>query len=168
MIYSYQQGDRTYTVNLEQQPDGTYCAVIDGRVYQLTASRLNDGVWRIRLDGLPDTKTVYTAVQGRERYIKIDGETVQTLKVPEVQSGRRRGNSVGKDARLVAQMPGQVVEVYVMAGESVTSGQTLLVLEAMKMEIRITAPREGVISQIMVKKGDIVEREQLLVELEQV
>jgi pyruvate carboxylase subunit B len=56
--------------------------------------------------------------------------------------------------------------VNVEEGETVSKGQTLLVLEAMKMEIRIHAPREGVIQKLFVKQGQTVEREQILIEIE--
>lgn len=46
------------------------------------------------------------------------------------------------------------------------AGQTLIILEAMKMEIRIVAPQDGSIKALHVAKGDVVERDQLLVELD--
>jgi biotin carboxyl carrier protein len=67
---------------------------------------------------------------------------------------------------LTAQMPGQVVETLVSDGESVASGQTLVILEAMKMEIRIAAPADGVVKKVLVSQGDIVDRGQPLVEME--
>ena len=64
-------------------------------------------------------------------------------------------------------MPGQVRAVNVAEGESVTKGQTLLVLEAMKMEIRIQAPRDGKVAKLFVQQGQTVEREQMLIEIEE-
>jgi len=55
--------------------------------------------------------------------------------------------------------------VNVSEGESVTKGQTLLVLEAMKMEIRVQAPVDGVVKKLFVKQGQTVEREQMLIEI---
>jgi pyruvate carboxylase subunit B len=49
----------------------------------------------------------------------------------------------------------------------VTKGQTLLVLEAMKMEIRIQAPRDGKVAKLFVQQGQTVEREQMLIEIEE-
>ena len=62
-------------------------------------------------------------------------------------------------------MPGQVRAVNVSEGDAVTKGQTLLVLEAMKMEIRVHAPRDGVVKKLLVKQGQTVEREQILIEI---
>jgi pyruvate carboxylase subunit B len=64
-------------------------------------------------------------------------------------------------------MPGQVRAVNVQAGDPVTKGQTLLLLEAMKMEIRVQAPMDGVVKRLIVKQGQTVEREQVLIEIEE-
>jgi pyruvate carboxylase subunit B len=62
-------------------------------------------------------------------------------------------------------MPGQVRAVQVTMGQSVSKGQTLLVVEAMKMEIRVVAPRDGLVKSLRVQQGQTVERDQLLVEI---
>jgi biotin carboxyl carrier protein len=62
-------------------------------------------------------------------------------------------------------MPGQVRAVNVSEGEAVTKGQTLILLEAMKMEIRIQAMQDGVVSKLYIEQGQTVEREQILVEI---
>ena len=62
-------------------------------------------------------------------------------------------------------MPAQVREVQVAAGERVEKGQTLLLLEAMKMEIRIKAPTGGLVKKLLVSSGQSVDKEQLLVEI---
>jgi biotin carboxyl carrier protein len=62
-------------------------------------------------------------------------------------------------------MPGQVRAVNVEEGALVTKGQTLLLLEAMKMEIRIQSPQNGVVRKLLVQQGQTVEREQMLIEI---
>ena len=62
----------------------------------------------------------------------------------------------GGAGNLNAPMPGKVVRVAVSAGDEVTRGQTLVVLEAMKMEHAITAPADGVVSEVFHKDGDQV------------
>ena len=64
-------------------------------------------------------------------------------------------------------MPGQVRAVNVVEGDTVTKGQTLLVLEAMKMEIRIQAPRDGKVMKIFAEQGQTVAREQILIEIDE-
>ncbi|PYQ14688.1 MAG: hypothetical protein DMH00_01155 [Acidobacteria bacterium] len=63
-------------------------------------------------------------------------------------------------------MPGLVRRVAVVAGETVRRGQTLVVLEAMKMEIRITAPEQARVIKLHCGAGDQVDRGQVLVDLD--
>ena len=67
--------------------------------------------------------------------------------------------------RVLAPIPGRVVSVLVSAGDSVTQGQTLVVLEAMKMELALTAPQDGVVQKVNVTAGDMVSDGAELVEL---
>jgi biotin carboxyl carrier protein len=62
-------------------------------------------------------------------------------------------------------MPAQVRAVQVSEGDSVEAGQTLLLLEAMKMEIRVQAPHAGRVARLLARPGDTVERDQVLVEM---
>ena len=62
-------------------------------------------------------------------------------------------------------MPGKVVEVQVKKGSSVRKGDTLIILEAMKMEHKVIAPSTGKIKDVLVSKGEQVENGQTLVVL---
>ena len=64
---------------------------------------------------------------------------------------------------LKAPMPGRVLKTEVGTGDAVVKGQLLLILEAMKMEHRITAPRDGIVEVMHVLEGDQVVNGQLLV-----
>lgn len=65
-----------------------------------------------------------------------------------------------------APMPGLILDINVDEGQEVKEDDALLILEAMKMENVITSPRDGVIKSISFKKGDAVEKNQLLIEFE--
>lgn len=65
-----------------------------------------------------------------------------------------------------APMPGNILDVKVNVGDSVTSGQVLVILEAMKMENDIVAPANGKITSINVKKGDSVNSNDLIITME--
>ena len=67
---------------------------------------------------------------------------------------------------LKAPMPGLVLDVKVSPGDSVTTSDVVLVLEAMKMENNIKAPAEGVVKSIEIEKGQAVEKNQVLVTFE--
>ncbi|MCL4139960.1 UNVERIFIED_CONTAM: hypothetical protein GTU68_044878 [Idotea baltica] len=63
-------------------------------------------------------------------------------------------------------MPGLIIDISVTKNQEVKENQPLLILEAMKMENIITSPKDGIIKSISVKKGDAVEKNQLLIEFE--
>ena len=79
--------------------------------------------------------------------------------------GGAEGNA-GKESRIEAPMPGLVLKVHVAIGQTVSRGESLLVLEAMKMENDIKAHFDGVISAINVHQGDAVSKGQVLIEFE--
>lgn len=108
--------------------------------------------------------TAYVSFDNAKRWVTINGQTFVLAR----QSGsRKRGGSHQHAAgELTAPMPGQIRAVNVSEGEAVTKGQTLIILEAMKMEIRIQAPMDGVVKSLAVKVGQTVEREQNLIIVE--
>jgi 3-methylcrotonyl-CoA carboxylase alpha subunit len=67
---------------------------------------------------------------------------------------------------VISPMPGRVVKVAVSPGDRVKMNQTLVVLEAMKIEHQVAAPRDGVVEQVLCQAGDQVELGAPLVELE--
>ncbi|MCC6805137.1 MAG: biotin/lipoyl-binding protein [Anaerolineae bacterium] len=156
----YESGGATYSVSLQPLGDGMFRASVGERDYTVRATPVEGG-WLLAFDGRQIR--VYAAARGSERFVGIDGQAY-TLNVPA--AGRRRATGVG-GGDLTAQMPGQVREVFVAAGDTVASGQALLLLEAMKMEIRISAPADGQVRRVLVQPGDVVDRGQRLVEMDQ-
>ncbi|MEZ4668407.1 MAG: biotin/lipoyl-containing protein [Anaerolineae bacterium] len=159
MIYTYNHDGQTYHITLEPQADGSYRAEIDGRVLTFQAQPLPYGGWHIVLDG--KSNNVYTAKQADQRWVQADGQT----SVLDVAKPNRRQRAV-LSGELSAQMPGQVTAVLAQEGEQVVRGQTLLVMEAMKMEMRVAAPVDGTVKRLLVKVGNVVERGQVLAEID--
>ncbi len=162
--YTFQHNGQTHQITLELQSDDTLRAIIDGRSIALRASRTVNGAWLIDMNGI--RHTVYTAAQGNERHVHADGQSF-TLTVPDARESARRRSTHSADgtAALNAQMPGKVTTVLAAAGDHVERGQTLMILEAMKMEIRVNAPEAGIVMRLLVETGQIVERGQLLAEI---
>lgn len=67
---------------------------------------------------------------------------------------------------ITAPMPGLILDILVEEDQEVREEDQLLILEAMKMENIITSPRNGVIKNISVSKGDAVDKKQLLIEFQ--
>ena len=71
----------------------------------------------------------------------------------------------GGDGRLIAPMPGKILEIRTEQGAKVSEGETLLIMEAMKMELAIKAPIDGQVDQLAVEAGDLVEADTVLLEI---
>ena len=75
-----------------------------------------------------------------------------------------RADEAGGGDRVVAPMPGRIVLVKAAAGDEVAEGDELLVMEAMKMELSLKAPRAGTIEKLDAAEGDFVDADAVLVE----
>lgn len=71
----------------------------------------------------------------------------------------------GEPTGVVSQLAGTVVSIQAAVGQSVVAGEQLLVIEAMKMNTTVTAPRAGTVTAIAVETGSVVEEGQVLVTL---
>lgn len=118
--------------------EGLYSLVVDGKSYQVSCTR-SDGGYEILLSGQLFNVRVLT-----EREWKLE-------KIAPKQSGQTGPFT------LKAPMPGLVKSVFVAAGDEVAQGSRLLILEAMKMENEISAPRAGRVAEVHVQAGNIVE-----------
>lgn len=149
------------TVDLTPAGKG-FIATIGNKAANLEIVRSENGKLELLIDG--KRVTAYISADNAKRWVTIHGQTFVLTK----SSGARRDGHGHHHAagELTAPMPGQVRAVNVSEGEAVTKGQTLLVLEAMKMEIRVQAPFDGIVSSLSAKAGQIVEREQILLVLD--
>ncbi len=87
----------------------------------------------------------------------------------EKGESRRQVNreSSGRGSDIVAPMPGRVGQILVQPGDSVQRGQTVIILESMKMELEIAAQRDGVVKRVSVEPGAQVDKGMRLLELEE-
>ncbi|MFP5308573.1 MAG: acetyl/propionyl/methylcrotonyl-CoA carboxylase subunit alpha [Actinomycetes bacterium] len=105
---------------------------------------------------------VLVSATGTERHVLLPSGQVSLVvepRFPEHAGGDVAGATL-------APMPGSVVEVAVAVGDTVARGDLLLVLEAMKMEHRITAPADGVVAEVRVEAGSQVDADAVLVVVE--
>ncbi len=139
----------------------TYRATIGDKAVEVEIIRASDGQLELLIDG--QRVTAYVSSDGAKRWVTVNGQTVVLKKA---SAAKRKSSGQDQASELIAPMPGLVRSVNVVEGEAVKKGQTLLTVEAMKMEIRIQAPRDGVVESLTVKVGQTVEREQILIVLE--
>jgi biotin carboxyl carrier protein len=160
--FSFEHNSESIPVELTPT-GGAYRATVGDKTANVEILQAKDG----KLELLIDSKrvTAYVSSDNANRWVTING---QTLVLTRSSGARKSGHGSHHAAgELTAPMPGQVRTVNVIEGDAVTKGQTLLVLEAMKMEIRIHAPRDGIVKKLFVKQSQTVEREQILIEVEE-
>jgi len=100
-------------------------------------------------------------LQGRLRVVSVEDERQRRLRESSGGPVARSG-----EYNLRAPMPGLIIAVPVAEGQTVTKGQDLVILESMKMQNELKAPREGAVSRVRVKPGDSVEHNQVLLTLD--
>jgi acetyl/propionyl-CoA carboxylase alpha subunit len=105
---------------------------------------------------------------GIELWISGERYAVEELRGGDAAGGANGGSARADDDAMLAPMPAKIVRVHVAAGDAVADGQALVVLESMKMELSVTAPRAGRVRRVGadVIPGAIVAAGTLLVELE--
>jgi len=165
---------RPHTVELDQQeaePGGKtkLRAIVDGVERLLDARRLGPGVWSLIADG--EVRLVEidgTAPKLSVEVSHADGEPRQAT----VEVARAGGDAVAASERAAtgpavvrAPIPGKLVKLLVKAGDRVKAGQTLAVLEAMKMENELRAPRDAAVAAVHASEGATVETGQELLSL---
>jgi 3-methylcrotonyl-CoA carboxylase alpha subunit len=155
----WRDGERTRSVTLTPLGEGRYRAEVDGVPLEVTIAGDADGRIHLTLDG--QTTVARVAAAGERRFVRIGRLDYVVERAPR---GRRGAAAHG--GGLEAPMPGLVTRVMAGAGDTVTRGQPLVAIEAMKMEHLIRAPRDGVVRSIAAKQGQMVDGGIALVELE--
>ncbi|PID47549.1 MAG: biotin attachment protein [Proteobacteria bacterium] len=111
----------------------------------------------------------YTVVVNGQSYnVQVaEGENVEikSLTPSNAPSAPAPSASKSSGVEVKSTLPGSVFKILVKEGQAVKNGEVIVILEAMKMEIEVVAPADGVVSALHVNVGDVVENEQLLVSL---
>jgi len=140
------------------------------RKYDLT---INNSTYEVIVKKVTDTEAL-VEVNGQEHSVAIN--QIERLILPESMPKPKPQQVAGPKAApaaaptitasgsgVIAPMPGQIKAILVREGDRVSTGQKLLVMEAMKLENKIPATRDGVVKHILVRDGDIVSQGQELI-----
>ncbi|MFD5543864.1 biotin/lipoyl-containing protein, partial [Streptomyces sp. NPDC127079] len=154
-------GREPVTVRVRSTPEGEVELLLPGRAEPLRASLPQEHPagrrFGFRLDGV--THTFAALPDGT--WLGRDGDAWQVRDHDPVAASLSRAAHAGADS-LTAPMPGTVTVVKVAVGDRVTAGQSLLVVEAMKMEHVVSAPHAGTVAELDVRPGATVAMDQVL------
>ena len=161
----YPVSGQVFDYQVETQ-DETVRVILAGDEIELAITARDAQEGRCRTpDGI--SHTFYWAWTGNVLQLWVDGQ----LFIFERVEGRRQtdrglsgGGAAGSD--IVAPMPGTVLQILVEPGDPVERGQTLVIMESMKMELEIASPRAGVVKRVSVEQGAQVDKGMRLLELE--
>lgn len=169
MAIEIKVGDRIAWVDLHSQNGSLLEIEVDGKMLKVDLMHTADGTFSILAGGhsynielvprnQPKKYTAYTLYQQYDVEI-IDAEARYLM-------DRGSNAFASADKKIMSPMPGKVVKVFVNEGDTVTKGQTAVVISAMKMESEYKIPMDGIVKKVSVKDGDTIEGNQVLVELE--
>ncbi len=156
--------DRTYEIDIDHHGrvtvDGKQLAadmkLVGGR--HLYSLLLDNASYEVVLDTENEKRNFYTVmVSGLQYTVKVQDERSRRLALVDRSLRPPEGELLIK-----APIPGLVVKVPVEVGQEVAEGETLVILEAMKMENELRAPRRGVVSEVRVAAGDQVALGQMM------
>ena len=153
--------------SFEFKREGSFLVAVSGdRHYRIDVSTVGDGGFSLIVDGecfdcLIDRQQGRSVVQLRGERVVVDVEDERERAAQAVAASKGGGKQV-----LEAAMPGVVVAVKVAEGDVVEAGQTVAVLEAMKMQNPLQAEAPGVVAKVHCAVGDAVSGGAVLVEID--
>ena len=165
MIYDVTIDEKTYRVELTRTADSWQCR-LDGLPVELDCSPAQPGAFSLLIEGR--SYEVRQETSGGETSIMVGPRRVGvTVRDPRSLRSRRRVDAGGHGVRkITAPMPGKVVRILASTGAEIEAGQSVLVIEAMKMQNELKSPKKGTIRKLAVTEGAAVDAGQTLAEIE--
>jgi len=139
---------------------GNYSLTLDGTTHTIVGATLADGALSAAIDGA--TRRWRVDIDGERINVRDDEHRHIFTHAPAFAYATREANT---GDRVNAPMPGRIVLVKAKVGDDIGEGEELLVMEAMKMELTLRAPRAGRIESVEAVAGEFVEADALLVRL---
>jgi 3-methylcrotonyl-CoA carboxylase alpha subunit len=153
----YHHGEHELEVRYRNRGGGRFTATVGDEQRDIRVAEVGAHSISIEIDGRRRTHRVVR--DGLRWHSLCAGRAIALVEEPRFPEPE----AAVAEGACVAPMPGKVVKVLVSAGQAVCAGDTLMVLEAMKMEHTISAPEDGVVVELPVAEGDQVEAEAILI-----
>jgi biotin carboxyl carrier protein len=141
-------------VEVRAEANGHWTVAVDDREYRVDAATLGrPDVLSVIVNGRQATQSVRSLGNG---LYDVDGVELKVIDPRSRALGEATQQGAADTFEATAYMPGRVVAVLAAEGDEVASGQGVVVLEAMKMETEVVAPRAGTVTALHVAEGDAV------------
>ena len=143
-----------------------YQYTVQGVDYDVEIEDVEGNVAKVTVNGIPfevETKQPIKAAPKAKVKVEAPKPVAVAPAQPAPQPAAQPAAAAGAGTKVTAPLPGTITEVCVTVGQQVKEGQTVVILEAMKMQNNIEAETTGTITSIMVKQGDTVMEGSVLV-----
>lgn len=137
----------------------TFKFTISGNTYEVEIKDFEGATANIEVNGTPYSVEVHREVK------KTKTPTLVRAELPPSNKEKIEKREKGSPEPVTAPLPGSIIEIMVKPGDVIKQGQVLLVMEAMKMENRIRAEKDGVVENVKVTKGENVLQGDILIEM---
>ncbi len=163
----WKDGEREVTVIARRRRDGTIGLVLPGGTIEARVRQGEDGRLAIRLgnDAFKADVVRRLTADGVDYVVFVDGAS-RTLRLVDPLDVTQYEATASGEGAVKAPLPGKIIDLRVKAGDKVSKGQPLLVLEAMKMEHTLAAPADGTVKTVRYAVGEQVVEGAELVEFE--
>jgi biotin carboxyl carrier protein len=160
-------GGITHTVELDEgNSTGLVRVKIDEREYLIDATNPSAGLYSLVIHGKVYSAVVWQRRGRREVQIGHWSSSIEVVPAQAQRPSAKPGSTVGGRQEVTAPMSGRVVQVLVQPGQMVQDGESLVIIEAMKMETEIRAIAPGQVQDIQVSVDTAVETGQILLVVE--
>ena len=161
MFINYEHNNHVYNVK-KKKKENHFFVTYDNTEYKIEAEEIKSGHLKLKI-GDRILKSVITEGNS-EKFVFVDGNV---FKVKPVElTAKRKSKKKKEEGDLSSPISGKVVNVKVKKGDKVKKDQVLMVIEAMKMEYLIRAPKKGKVKKINFKENDQIEIGQTTAEIE--
>lgn len=166
MTYDIELRGHKHTLSVEHGPGRQERYLLDGKPCAADARFLSPRVLSLLIDGR-SYRVVFDPRPGAEAVVVGEHRMTYTMADPRSLRSQKRFSANESGAlSITAPMPGQIVKLLVVVGDAVKAEQPLIVMEAMKMQNELRAPRSGRVTRIAVETGAIVQAGKLLLVIE--
>jgi biotin carboxyl carrier protein len=169
MAYEITLENRSAQVELLNKAGNKTLITVDGKKYDIDITMVEKGVYSILYNGHSYNVELIEGETSKKYVVNTFARTFN-VEIIDAETkylhSRMQGLEHEGENDLSSPMPGKVVKIPVSIGDNVISGQTLVVVEAMKMQSEFKAKADRVVKEILVKEGDTVDAHQVMIKLE--
>jgi biotin carboxyl carrier protein len=169
MAYEISNEHKTVKIELQKR-EGTRAVVkVDDHKYEIDILQVEKGIYSILYKGLSYNVELFRTDSSKKYIVNTLMKSFHVEVIDEesryIQS-RKKGLDMEGENNVASPMPGKVIKIPVNNGDQVSAGQTLIVVEAMKMQSEFKATSDKTVREILVKEGDTVNAHQVMMRLE--